>query len=152
MPISYCILKALPLYYAHWDGCILAGDVEQNFERYRSDGDFRRGMPELIDLRHVTDLQFETSFVQILVSKFRVQRVPKSGMTKTVILTGDALTYGRARQFQTHASMRGGIDVHITRSEFDALHEHGLPYGGIAQMLARHAPEWTPNDCIMEAC
>lgn len=151
MSISYCIITELNLYYARWQGRIGSQDVERNFERYRSDPEFKCGRPELIDLRETTELLFGTPFVRALISKFKSQRVPKTGTTKTVILAGDALAYGRARQFQTLASMNNGIDVQVTRNEFDALHEHRVSCDSIASMLARYAPDWSPDRCV-ETC
>lgn len=152
MPISYCIISQLNLYYARWEGLIQPADVSRNFERYRADPAFMLGRPELIDLRLVSDLNFDTSFVQSLISKFKAQRVPKSGKTKTVILAGDALTYGRARQFQMLASMRDGIEVHVTRNEFEALHLHGIASDSTASMLQRYAPNWSPCERQLETC
>ena len=152
MPIRYCIISKLNLYYACWKGLIEPAEVTGNFERYRADPEFKCGRPELIDLRLVTDLKFDTAFVQSLISRFKAQRVPKTGKTKTVILATDALSYGRARQFQLLASMRDGIDVRVTRNEFEALHMHGIASNTIAKMLDRYAPNWSTNGCEPETC
>lgn len=152
MSISFCIIVELNLYYARWKGLIEPAEVEHNFERYRADAAFKCGRPELIDLRLVSDLNFDTTFVQTLISRFKAQRVPRGGRTKTVILAGDALAYGRARQFQTLASMRDGIDVHVTRNEFEALHLHQISSDSISSMLGRYAPDWSPNGCELETC
>ena len=144
MAISYCIIEKLDLYFAHWSGGVDLEAVMRNFDRYRADPRFRNGRRELIDLRQVTDIPFGIPAMQSLVMKFNAQRVPPNGETKTIILAGNALTYGRARQFQTLAAMQPGMNVQLTRSEFQALHDLQISSVSIDAML-RSGPggRWT---------
>ena len=148
MPLKFCVIEPLDLYYARWSGDILPNEILENFDRYRNHPKFKVGRPEIVDLRKVTDLKFGTQFISTLVSKFRVQRVPQSGVTKMTILADSALSYGRARQFQALSLQDDRMDVHILRDEFEALQEQGHAPDGLKSLLERHDPEWVPGNAL----
>ncbi|MEM1297712.1 MAG: hypothetical protein AAGH68_00435 [Pseudomonadota bacterium] len=142
MPMSFCIIEPANLYYARWSGVVLPKEVIQSFDKYRNDPKFEVGRPEVVDLRAIDDLKFGTPFIMQLFSKFRTQRIPKCGVTKTIILADSALSFGRARQFQSLAFSEKRMDVQILRDEFEALAEHGISDANVRTIVERHKPEW----------
>lgn len=121
MPIEYWVLRDANITYARWYDHIDTAEMRRNFEAYLKDPNYKAGRPELIDLREVSFSDVDIGGVSMLLNKANSQDFGQGPGTLTSILVTDESGYGHSRQYQSLADMRGGIQVHISDSEEDAL-------------------------------
>lgn len=147
MSIDYVIMPEIDLCYARWRGAIQQNDTLENFARYLADPLYRPGRPELVDLREITRFDIDMSSMRLLLEKANAQDFGDQPGTLTVVLAGSAISYGHARQYQSLASIRDGIDVRLHRDEASALDDLSRPERTVAALLRAHAPQFVLSSC-----
>lgn len=135
MPIEYHICVALDLCYARWWGSVTLEDARLNFETYLEDPQYRPGRRELIDIRELSGPGMAPADILHLLDRINDQAFPNGHGTQMVVLAGSDLSYGLARRFEGHASLRDGVRSCTVRDERAALDAFGLEFQSIRAML-----------------
>lgn len=147
MSIDYVIIPEIDLCYARWRGVIDQKQTLENFARYLADPLYRPGRPELVDLREITAFDIDMSSMRLLLEQANAQDFGDQPGTLTVVLAGSAVSYGHARQYQSLASIRDGIDVRLHREEAQALRDLSRPERTVGELLRTHAPKFVLSSC-----
>ena len=136
MPISYKILPDKKITYVHYTGVIDADDVVRAAKTNAAQPNFAPGMIELIDLREI--LEFDMSYRTMSNMIYRLGKLHTlhGPPAQELLLAENDVAFGMARMFESIVELAGGPNVHIARSEAEALLRLGRPERSISELLA----------------
>lgn len=135
MPIEYWIDEELDLCFARWWGAVSAEQARENLATYLADPRYRPGRRELIDIRELSAAGMSGADLIRFLDRINSQPFPDGVGTLTVLLAGSDLSFGLARRFQGHGSLRGGIRIQVFRDERAALSAMGLEVSGTQELM-----------------
>ena len=139
MPSEYRIALEADLLFARHFGRMRIGGFRAAFQSYLAHEDYRRGRPELVDIRGVAGLRVR--FADVSGFSLEVARQPVgAGPTPTVILAQPGLQFGVARMYQQISRLAAtpAIEVAVFTDEAEALAAFGVAERSIEAMLAAH--------------
>ena len=152
MPIEATIIDEHNLVYSHCSGSLTLEDILLAQDDDLAAPGYQSGRLDLIDLRDVADPHVDLSgldtFLHAVHSRY-AQKFPGDGCNaRAVVLAASDLTFGLARQFQSLAQSRSGVDITVYRDEPSLMADIGKPGQTLADLLGRTAESTAGTACI----
>ncbi|WP_306005556.1 hypothetical protein [Aquicoccus porphyridii] len=139
MPLTFRIIPDMALVYVQYSGQICPHETMQVFEDYVKHPDSRPGQKQLVDLRHVTKVDFDfPAFLRMQAKKAEAFHVP-GFPTLVAYLADSSDTIRIARMAQRSWDGISDVIARMFTEEANALAFLGLPQTDLHALLARTA-------------
>ena len=116
MSAFYTIDKERRLVMTSGAGILTKEDIWGHMDRLSADPDFQPDFCQLVDFRHITDVQFGPEEVRQFA-----ERDIYSPKARRALLVKDDLHFGLARMFEIHRELRGETGIRVFRELDEAL-------------------------------
>ncbi len=139
MPLTFHILPDLGLVYVRYSGAIRLDETLDAFAEYAKHPDCRPGQKQLVDLREVTEVDFDyPALFRMQAQKAERFHVPGAS-TLVAYLAGSPETIRVARTAQRSWDGISDVIARMFTDEADALGFLGLPQTNLRALLVRTA-------------